>query len=521
MSENLPSDVAAERAVLAGVCTYGSDAYTDVGDLVTTRAFTDPTHQTIWACASRVIGDDPAAKLDYPTILSAAKGLGVAEAFSKPEDMSVLRAVLNLPVRLESTRKLAAKLRKLEFARDALGVLDGVRDSVSKVTGDEPVESIVTQIENPVLDISSLLTAASGNGPQAVGAGLRAYAQHLADNQRDIVGVPSGFRLYDTAIGGGFRPGTVNVIGARPKIGKSLLATNIAVRVASGSGYTQYFVQGDRNILNAVEVNHPPAAPVPVLQLDTEMTREDQWLRQLACVSGVQIADIETGKYANDPYKSQLVSRAIDRLESWPYDFLSIAGQAFDETESTMRRWVTKRVGFNDDGSAKPCLIVFDYLKLMDSESMESKNLAEFQVLGFMMTRLHNFAVKYKVPILTFIQLNRDGINVEDTSAASGSDRIVWLCSNFSIYKKKTDEEIAEQAGSKQVWNRKLVPIVARHGAGLEDGDYVNMMSHGAVARIDEGPTRDGAGADRDGSRPTGIIIEDTSDQDEVPFAAA
>ena len=40
--------------------------------------------------------------------------------------------------------------------------------------------------------------------------------------------------------------------------------------------------------------------------------------------------------------------------------------------------------------------------------------------------------------------LFRDGITKESTDTASGSDRIVWLCSNFTIYKRKSDEEIAK-----------------------------------------------------------------------------
>lgn len=508
MSEQL-RDVAVERAVLASVFAHGADAYTDVADLITAKSLTDPTHQTVWACVNHILGENPQARVDYPTLMAAANSLGVGGSFAKPEDLAVVRAIFNLPVRLENTRRLAGRLKKLEFTRDALHVVDGVRDNLLKVTGDESIESILSGIENPILDISSLLTQTHGSGPMAVGSGLREYMAHLAANQREVVGIRSGYRLYDFAIGGGFRPGTVNVIGARPKTGKSLLATNIAVRVASGAGY-------EWPTFNL-------AAGVPVLQLDTEMTKEDQWVRQMAVMSNVDMHDIETGKYARDAHKRRLVEQAIANYEKLPYDFLSIAGQAFEETEATIRRWLTKKVGLNDDGTAKPCLIIFDYLKLMDSAGLESGKLAEFQLLGFMMTRLHNLAVRFKVPILTFIQLNRDGINVEDTSVASGSDRIIWLCSNFSIYKKKSDEEMSEQAGAVEVWNRKLVPVVARHGAGLDDGDYINMMSHGSIAKIVEGPTRNelDKGTKKDGSKAKGIILDDTADQDEVPFAAA
>ena len=122
----------------------------------------------------------------------------------------------------------------------------------------------------------------------------------------------------------------------------------------------------------------------------------------------------------------------------------------------------------------------------MDAASIKG-DMKEFQVLGFMMTALHNFSLKYDVPILTFIQLNRDGITKESTESASGSDRIVWLCSNFTIYKKKSDEEIASDGP--EHGNLKLVPLIARHGEGLDPNDYINVQMRGASGKIREGMT--------------------------------
>ena len=102
--------------------------------------------------------------------------------------------------------------------------------------------------------------------------------------------------------------------------------------------------------------------------------------------------------------------------------------------------------------NTKDCVIFYDYLKLMDSQGM-SQDMKEYQVLGFMMTQLHNFATKYKVPIVAFVQLNRDGITKESTDTASGSDRIIWLCSNFTIFNRKSDEESEDGPAG----NRKLL----------------------------------------------------------------
>jgi len=163
-----------------------------------------------------------------------------------------------------------------------------------------------------------------------------------------------------------------------------------------------------------------------------------------------------------------------------------IGGMPFEDQLSLARRWLAKEVGLNSDHTAKPCVIVYDYIKLMSADNI-TKNMQEYQALGFMMTGLHNFALRYKIPILAFVQLNRDGIDRESTDVASGSDRILWLCSNFSIYKPKSDEEVA--VDGPQHGNRKLVPLVARHGKGLDPGDYINMMFKGWCGKITEGKT--------------------------------
>jgi hypothetical protein len=154
----------------------------------------------------------------------------------------------------------------------------------------------------------------------------------------------------------------------------------------------------------------------------------------------------------------------------------------------------------------------------MDTQGM-SQDLKEYQLLGFMMTSLHNIAVKYKITDVALIQLNRDCINKESTDTASGSDRIVWLCSNFTIFKRKTDEEMAEDGP--QNGNRKLVPLISRHGGGLDENDYINCHMKGWCAKITEGKTRIELMKNK-GSKSDGFVIEDKEeaqdDNDNISF---
>ena len=454
------ADVAAERAVLSGICQFGQNTYLDIADIVKEKSFTNEYNQAIFACLKHVLNKEDIAEIDVASIYSAGEELGLANLLAKKSCSQHIQSLFNFPVAQKNIRRFAGKITKLQIARDYRTKLSGVCDDLLAINGDESITHILGIGENAIFEFSEHLLD-SDNEPQMLGDGLVDYVNYLASNPVDQLGFHTGFPEYDAAIGGGLRPGTVNVIGARPKVGKTLLSSNMGYHLAANE-------------------------KIPILNMDTEMQLEDHQHRTLAMSSDCYIYDIETGKFAQKPGHRKKVMDASRKIEDEkiPYYHRSISGMPFEEQLAVMRRWLVKKVGFDNEGTANPCVIIYDYLKLMTSESID-KNLAEFQALGFMMTSLHNFSIKYKLPILLFIQLNRDGINREGTDTASGSDRVIWLCSNFTIFKTKSDEEIA--ADGAHSGNRKLVPVVARHGSGLADGDYINCFMKGNTSSIIEG----------------------------------
>jgi len=482
----LLSDAPAERAVLAGICRYNSAAYYDVGDLVNTESFTIESNCMIYACLKHIMEKDPNTTIDLPTILSSAKEIGLHDLVSNKEEVQHLSAIMKFPVLLNNVRKMAAKVRKLQIARMMYDQLESTKDKYTNVKGDEPISQILGIAEESIFDFASLLND-NDEAPQKVFSDIADRLDSLAENPIDQVGIPTGFDRYDFAIGGGLRRGTVNVIGARPKVGKTLFAENAGIHIARH--------------LN-----------IPVLNLDTEMVRKDHQDRGIAMLTEVAISDIETGKFAANSYKNQKIRDTAKDVKDIPYYHTSISGKPFEDQLSIMRRWLAKEVGLNQEGKAKDCVIVYDYLKIMESSDIKG-DMKEYQLLGFLMTSLHNFAIRYEVPILAFIQLNRDGITKESTDTASGSDRIIWLCSNFSIYKSKSDEEIAKDGPENG--NRKLVPLIARHGEGLQDKDYINVNMIGKYGKLIEGKT---AFELEDGTN----LIDDNqlgSQNDDIPFA--
>jgi replicative DNA helicase len=451
------TDIGSERAVLAGIMQHGMDGYVAISDLITHESFGHANNQIIYKCVEKVVQNDQ--KVDIPSLLSAANQLGLSESINTPQELKYIKSLFDFPVSKENIFSFAIQIKKFEFARSIKKLTHKIHKDIDDVTGSESINEIIQILENPVTEF--LREDDGGDTPEKIGKGIDEYVQFLQDNKCDIIGIPTGFNRYDTAIGGGLRRKCVDLVSARPKVGKSVFADNVALNVATGG--------------------------IPVLMLDTEMSKEDHLNRLLANMSGVPINEIATGKFVDDEDKLYKVQEAVAKLQDIPYSYVSVAGKPFEQILNLIKRWVVQEVKVDDTGKTNDCVIIYDYLKLMSSSSI-TNNIQEYQALGFQITSLHNLCVKLDIPCLSFVQLNRDGITKESTDAVSGSDRLIWLCTSFSIFKIKSPEELAEDGPN--AGNRKLVPIVARHGGGLDDGDYINMIMQGAHAKLKELKTR-------------------------------
>jgi len=456
--KKLLGDQGAETAVLAGLFAYGLESYVEINEIIDYNSFCNQNNQLIFKCIEKILAKE--ASVDLPSLLSAADQLGFSETIQTKQELQYIKSLMDFPVKKENVIHFAAQVKKFEFARKIKSLATKIGNDIESLNGDEDIDEIISILESPVTDF--LREDDTRDKPEKIGEGLQEYVDFLIENKCDQIGIPSGFDRYDAAIGGGLRRKCVDLVSARPKVGKSVFGDNVAISVARKG--------------------------VPVLMLDTEMSKEDHLNRILSSLSGVAINDISTGKFAEDEEQFIAVQNAIQEIENIPYTYVSVAGAPFENILNHIKRWVIQEVGTDENGRTNDCVVVYDYLKLMSSSGI-SGNIQEYQALGFQITNLHNLAVKYDFACLAFVQLNRDGITKESTDAVSGSDRLIWLCTSFSIFKEKSAEETAEDGP--RAGNRKLVPIVSRHGPGMQDGNYINLRMDGAHALLTELRTRD------------------------------
>ena len=445
-------DQSIERAVLSALCRYGLEVYIDL-NFLNVGHFYDPINQILFSCVQDVLDNNQT--VEYLTIFSAAQKIGVYDAINNEQEISFIRSLFNFPVNKDNIPSFAARLVKLKLARDLHKTLDICQKTIQNITGDEELSDIVSIVEQPIEKIVNEVYKVDNNQTQLIGNDINEYVQFLEENQSDYLGLPTGMNRFDEAIGGGLRRKGVTLGAARPGIGKSVVATNIGLHLAG-------------------------KCDIPVLYLDTEMSVEDQRNRALANLSGVKTNDIAKGAFANKEMQKEKIIASANKLKSMPFHYISIAGQSFDSVLNIIKRWVKNHVGADENGKTKDCLIIYDYFKLMSSESL-GKALQEYQVLGFQITRMSDFCIEHDVPCLAFVQINRDG-------EVAQSDRLEWLASTLFILQAKSEEEIAddgEENGNRKIWFKKT-----RHGGGLQVGDYINIKMDGSTAKMKEWYTR-------------------------------
>jgi len=441
-----------ESALLNGLLRHSVDGLAEVDDIVSAADFSSLLNQKVYTVFKYLMYDKKCYTLDLPTVNIAAQDLGFKDITNEYLNKLYNHANIAIP----NLRPAAFGIRRLSFARKTEEELNSSLVDMKGITSDSKFSDIMNIVEKRLFQLSSSLVHDSEI--RSIGHGVDEYIEELISNPKDIAGIPTGFQRWDKAIGGGLRPGSINVIGARAKVGKSFLALNMATNVSKFG--------------------------IPVLYLDTELTKKQQLDRQLSLLSGVNIELIETGKFVNSPPMHDAIKEAAKTIKDL-FDYESVTSDDISKMLSLIRRWLITKVGFNASGTAKPCLIIYDFIKV-DNSDVNWQKTNEYQNLGHMMSELVVFAKQYDVSFLVMSQLNRDAIDKEASeNQIAGSDRIAWFCGSFSIMAKKNKNDLDNDPFDNG--DRKIIPVLARFGQGLLYGDYINIQSDLAKSRMTEG----------------------------------
>ena len=424
-----------ENTLLSGVLKFGPEGYAECCDLVDEMSFTDLYRQIIYS-SFRILMEE---NIDFnlSQLLSQSSKLGLGK-----EDFDKVKSILNHECdSLKTIRSFAQKIHCAKALTDTISMHQRCIDKLSKFEYDS-LNKIFSVSENEVFD---LVNSYNKNiDTRSFGEQAEELIEYFMENPSETVGLPLPWIKVNESIGGGMRAG-VHLVGARAKVGK----TSFAIMTSMFLGKND----------------------IPVLILDTEMPIKSIIPRAVANLSEISIKDIETGSFSQIDHIKNSVINAIKVLKESNITHQYVGGKGFDEILSIARRWLYSKVGMKEDGTANQCLIIYDYFKLMNAVELDKMN--ETQAMGFQIGKLVSFSQKYNVPCLSFVQLNRTGIDKEDTSIIFGSDKLLHECNSFSIIKHKTIEEMKSDGPLNG--NRKFITLASRYGGEHTFGEYVSM----------------------------------------------
>lgn len=295
----------------------------------------------------------------------------------------------------------------------------------------KPIDDILVQLESNILNIH-IKDANMSSKTIQIGEGLKEKISKILSAPKELVGVPTGFVTLDRKMLG-LRPGTLTIVAGFYKAGKSMFLENVALNVAK--------------------------LHIPVFMMSTEMSDWEIQVRAMAHLAELPTEKIETGRMT--PEERHRLDRATDLLEIMPFHHVQVLDWNPQKIIALMRRFVYQHVGFNEEGEANPCLIIFDYLKMADTSDGKGWIEHEHQALGQLAIRLKDGASELKVPLLSAAQFNESG-------HVAASARLKWYGSALlelrNVEQELKDVQKANMDPLNYLNVYKLIVRIQRHG---------------------------------------------------------
>lgn len=358
-----PYSMAYEQALLAAcMLEGGQDSIAKCIDLkLSADSFYIPAHQKIFeACIALFKAGSP---VNLVTVGEQLKGMGALERIGG------LVYLNELSDRIESPAGLAfyaQSVKNLEVARNLVRFfLTGLEEAYQV----RDVDQFIEHVESRVFEINQgrveeTVLPFEGSVDKAVN-----LMQKLSENQEVVNGVASGFKDLDQ-LTTGFHGAEMIVIAARPSMGKTALALNIAEAAL-------------------MRVN-----PVPTLFFSLEMSAEQLAMRMIGSCGRIDMTKLRTGFLSKSRQAS--IGQIGEALKHVPLWIDESSNLTILELRSKARRLHAQHpLG----------LIIVDYLQLLagtDSKVSREQQIAEIS------RGIKSMAKELNVPVIVLSQLNRE-----------------------------------------------------------------------------------------------------------------
>jgi replicative DNA helicase len=360
-----PHSIEAESSVLGGLL-LDNGAWDRVGDLLVDNDFYRHEHKLIYAAIGALINASKPA--DVITVNEYLQNQGKADEMG---GLGYLNSLAQYVPSASNIRRYAEIVRERSILRKLVSASDEIATNAFNPQG-KAIDRILDEAEQKIFNIGEEGSRMK-QGFQSMDTlvvELLDRVQEMADNPNDITGVPTGFYDLDRMTSG-LQPGDMVVLAARPSMGKTAFAINIAEHVALNEG-------------------------LPVAVFSMEMGASQLAVRVVGSIGRIDQGHLRTGKLSDDEWPR--LTEAIEKLRTVSLHIDETPGLTPSELRANARR-LARQCG-------KLGLIVVDYLQLM-SGSGGSGGDNRATELGEISRGLKMLAKELQCPVIALSQLNR------------------------------------------------------------------------------------------------------------------
>ena len=409
-----PHSVESEESVL-GAMLMSTDAVNEVMDRLEADDFYVPAHRSIFAAVKLLFNTNQA--IDAITV---SEELRRSSELEKVGGVAYVTRLLDIVPSASNVDYYAGIVEETSQRRHLIRAGSAITDLALRL--DDEIASVLDRSEQTVLNVAGRKV---GEGMQAIGPLFFSTLEELESLEGrgdEVTGLSTGFRDLDKKLTG-LHPANLVIIAARPAMGKSALALNIATNVA---------MEGN---------------PVAVFSL--EMAREEVASRMLCATARIDSMKVRTGNIGDNAWPR--LTDAAGRLYDAPVFVDDSPVVTVTDIRAKCRRLKRQR-GLSQ--------IVVDYLQLMQGGNRENRQ----QEIAEISRNLKNLARELEVPVIAISQLNRNLESREDKRPRLGDLRESGSLEQDAdvvmfIYRDEYYNEQSEKRGIAEV-------MVAKHRAG-------------------------------------------------------
>lgn len=361
MAENAriqPQNLDAEKSVLGSVL-IDSDAIINVAEFLRPEHFYLEKHQVIFEAILKLFeARDP---IDMVTLSAALKK---AKAIQKAGGASYLTELVEYTPSAANIKSYASLIKKSYTKRELIKASSKITELAFDDGIDE--DEIIDKTEQVLYSVSKDTVKRDYLPIKDVLQNTFEKLDELYKHKGALRGVPSGFPTLDKKTNG-FQENNLVIIAARPSVGKSSLAVNIAQFAATQK-----------------------AMPIAIFSL--EMSSEEIADRMLSTQSGLDLFKIKTGNMTKEEFAR--LGEAYGSLYEAPVFIEDTPGISVLELRTKARRLAMEH-------NIK--MLVIDYIQLMRGRNLDNRA----QEVAEISQGLKNLARELKIPVLALSQLNR------------------------------------------------------------------------------------------------------------------